>query len=226
MHKHILLALVLGGLVAVLPLHAQRGGGHAGGSFHGGMNSHGASTGSGSHGNVGWNSSGWSGGSIGGNGIGNHARNFRSGYWHGGSEGGYWAPFWYGDDYGYYDFSQDRAGEMGPAGPPPAWNRQEEAPAPVAVAPPVKPVMMDVADMKEMPTEQPGPPTIFVFKNGERVEARRYTMTQNTLRLGDDGQKRNVALVMLDRDATVAANQQRGIQLQFPTDSNRMVLSF
>ncbi len=84
---------------------------------------------------------------------------------------------------------------------------QHEPAAQVAVAPPVKPIMLDVADVKEMPAEQPGPPTVFVFRNGERVEARRYTMTQNTLRLGDEGQERNVALAMLDRDATVAANQ-------------------
>ena len=55
-------------------------------------------------------------------------------------------------------------------------------------------------------------PTVFVFKNGERVEARRYTMTQSSLRLADEGQERNVALAMLDRDATVAANQVRGIE--------------
>ncbi len=107
MRKQTLLALILGGFVAVLPLHAQRGGGHvgggghAGGSFHGsGMSSHGSSSASGFHGNIGWNPSGWSGGSIGGNGFGNHSRNFRSGYWYGGATGGYWAPFWYGDDYG------------------------------------------------------------------------------------------------------------------------------
>lgn len=231
MRKHFLLALVLGGFVAVLPLQAQRGGAHGGGihgggGVHGGINSHGTSAGNGVHGNVGWNRSGWSGGSIGGNGFHNHPRSFRNGYWYGGAGGGYWAPFWYGDDYGYGYDPQDRAGEMGPSGPPAGWTRQDEPPAPVALAPPVKPVMLDVADVKEIPAEQPGPPTVFVFKNGERVEARRYTMTQSTLRLAENGQERNVGLAMLDRDATVAANQQRGIQLQFPTDSNRMVLSF
>jgi hypothetical protein len=70
------------------------------------------------------------------------------------------------------------------------------------------------------------PPTIFILANGERLETRRYVLTASNLSVSLDRQQRTVARDLLDIDATITANHQRGIDLQIPADRNEISLSF
>jgi hypothetical protein len=68
--------------------------------------------------------------------------------------------------------------------------------------------------------------TIFVLATGERLEARRFMLTASDLAVVIDRQQRTIPLHMLDIDATVTANRERGIDLRIPTDRNEISLSF
>ncbi len=76
----------------------------------------------------------------------------------------------------------------------------------------------------------PQPPAVFVLTSGERLEARRFLLTSTSLSVSINRSQRLVPLVIpiqaLDLDATVAANRERGIQLQIPADRNEISLSF
>jgi hypothetical protein len=70
------------------------------------------------------------------------------------------------------------------------------------------------------------PPTIFILANGERLETRRYMLTASNLSVSIDRRQRNVALDLLDINATITANHERGIDLRIPADRNEVSLSF
>jgi hypothetical protein len=70
------------------------------------------------------------------------------------------------------------------------------------------------------------PPTIFILANGERLETRRYMLTASNLSVSLDRQQRTVARDLLDIDATITANHERGIDLRIPADRNEISLSF
>jgi hypothetical protein len=70
------------------------------------------------------------------------------------------------------------------------------------------------------------PPTIFILANGERLESRRFVLTASHLSVSIDRQQRTVPLDMLDINATVTANHERGIDLRVPFDRNEISLSF
>jgi len=70
------------------------------------------------------------------------------------------------------------------------------------------------------------PPTIFILANGERLESRRFVLTADVLSVSIDRQHRSVPLDLLDIRATIAANHDRGIELQIPDDRNEISLSF
>jgi hypothetical protein len=69
-------------------------------------------------------------------------------------------------------------------------------------------------------------PTIFILVNGERLETRRYVLTASNLTVSIDRQQRTVPLDLLDINATITANHERGIDLRIPTDRNEISLSF
>jgi len=73
---------------------------------------------------------------------------------------------------------------------------------------------------------KPRQPTVFVLKNGERIEIRRYTILGGLLRLTVDGKPRVIPLTELDLKATLAANHERGINLKIPTNPNEVVMGF
>jgi hypothetical protein len=70
------------------------------------------------------------------------------------------------------------------------------------------------------------PPTIFILASGERLETRRFLLTASNLSFSIDRQQRTIPLDRLDLDATIAANQERGIDLRIPADRNEISLSF
>lgn len=91
---------------------------------------------------------------------------------------------------------------------------------------PESPKLIELPDAKDAAAPKPDLPTLFVFANGDKLEARRYTLTPDSLRLEIGRQQRTIALDKLNIDATIAANRERGIDLKFPTDENQIFLGF
>ncbi len=76
------------------------------------------------------------------------------------------------------------------------------------------------------PNAKVPPPTIFILANGERLETRRFVLTASLLSVSIDRHQRNVPLDLLDINATVTSNRERGIELRIPDDRNEITLSF
>jgi hypothetical protein len=70
------------------------------------------------------------------------------------------------------------------------------------------------------------PPTVFILANGERLETRRFVLTASLLSASIDRHQRTVPLDMLDINATVTTNHERGIDLRIPDDRNEISVSF
>ena len=73
---------------------------------------------------------------------------------------------------------------------------------------------------------KPIPKTIFVFSNGDQLEAEHYTVYPKFLHVTADGQDRSIPLTALDIPKTVALNRQRGINLKIPTSGNEVFVAF
>jgi hypothetical protein len=72
----------------------------------------------------------------------------------------------------------------------------------------------------------PLPPAMFILTNGERIEVREYLVTYDHVQVTVDRQPRTIPLSMLDVNATVAADRQRGIELRIPAGRNEISLGF
>ena len=88
------------------------------------------------------------------------------------------------------------------------------------------PKVIDLPGTTSSATVKPQPPATFVLRNGERLESRRYLLTHDSLYLTIDHQQRTIPLAMLDINATVAADRERGIDLRIPADRSEISLSF
>jgi len=73
---------------------------------------------------------------------------------------------------------------------------------------------------------KPVPKTIFVFADGSRLEADRYTIDAISLHVMVDGQWRTIALSTLDLKATLAVNHDRGVDLNIPKNRSEIFLAF
>jgi len=102
-------------------------------------------------------------------------------------------------------------------------SREPEPPAPKPLVIEVPAEIPGVANSKDIKVL---PPTIFILEDGERVETRRFLLTASVLSFSVDHQQRVVPFDMLDIDATVSANHERGIDLRIPVDRNEISLSF
>jgi hypothetical protein len=140
------------------------------------------------------------------------SRNFSSGF----------VPFWYDEPFGYEQPDAEAA---------------MNAPLIVMVQPerqstgaqeihPAKPQIIEIPGVAKSASAKSRPPTIFVLTDGERLEARRYTLTAETLYVTVDRQQRAIPLALLELDVTVAANRKRGIELQIPTNSHEISIGF
>jgi hypothetical protein len=193
-----LLVLILLVLSAA-PIQAQRA---AGGSHGGGVGVHGG------HGN--------------GNGFfpGHSGTHRHPGY------GTFWLPWdgQYWDDDGYF---RDESSYQQPANPTPPQvivveDKEPRLPAP----PPEPPKLIEVPQSKEVPVGKQQPPTLFVLKDGGRLESYRYLLTDQSLQIEVDRQQRTIPVSTLDLDATIAANHQRGIEVTIPRDRSTVFLGF
>jgi hypothetical protein len=98
-------------------------------------------------------------------------------------------------------------------------SRELEPPAP-------KPLVIEIPAVANSREPRIQPPTIFVLENGERVETRRFVLTASVLSFSVDRQQRAIPFDLLDINATISANHERGIDLRIPADRNEISLSF
>jgi hypothetical protein len=127
--------------------------------------------------------------------------------------GAYFLP--YDDSFGY----EMPEAEMVSDGPPPVViPRTPEPPIPKAQV--IEIPRAANATTKELP------PTIFILANGERLEARRFLLSASLLSVTIDRRQRTVPLDMLDLNATLVTNRERGIDLHIPNDRNEISISF
>lgn len=90
----------------------------------------------------------------------------------------------------------------------------------------ISPKLTEVPSGPSTQQAKPRPPTVFLLKNGEKLEARRYTITGASLHVTVEGRQRTIPLADLDLKASAAANQERGIKLRIPTNPNDVVMGF
>ncbi|MGB7556535.1 MAG: hypothetical protein WBM04_19375 [Candidatus Korobacteraceae bacterium] len=206
MRRSLLLVLLIPVLSAGL-LQAQR----AGGGFHGGGMQGGRNIRPGP-------SNGFFPGRFGGH----HHEGFgygRYGY------GSVWLPGDFGDwddDY----FGWEPSYQQQPAAPTLPQvivlrSKERETPA----LTPEPPKVIEVSQSKD-PVARPQPATLFVLKNGERLESHDYVLTVQSLQIEVGRQRRTIPINSLDLDATIAANQSRGIEVTIPPDRNTVFVGF
>ncbi|MGE5054660.1 MAG: hypothetical protein ACM3WP_10890 [Acidobacteriota bacterium] len=86
--------------------------------------------------------------------------------------------------------------------------------------------VIEIPDTSESTETKPLPATVFFLTNGERLETQRYLLTANSVSLTLGRNQRTIPLQMLDLDATIAANRERGIDLRIPNDRSEISLRF
>ena len=86
--------------------------------------------------------------------------------------------------------------------------------------------IIEVPNTANSAASKPLLPAMFVLRNGERLEARRYLLTYDNLSFTVEHQQRTIPLAMLDIKATVAANHERGINLRIPADRSEISVGF
>ena len=92
--------------------------------------------------------------------------------------------------------------------------------------PPEPPKLIEVPSPKEAPVAKPLPATLFVLRDGKRLESRHYLLTAESLQIEVGRQQRTIPISTLDLDATVAGNHERGIEVTIPQDRNTVFLGF
>jgi hypothetical protein len=89
-----------------------------------------------------------------------------------------------------------------------------------------KPLVIEIPGAANSTAARMSPTTIFILANGERLEARRFVLTASNLSVSIDRQQRTLPVDMLDINATISANHERGIDLRIPADRSEISLSF
>ncbi len=137
--------------------------------------------------------------------------------------GGILLPYGYAEPY-WYDASEY---EPVSASPTVVVIEKDREPAKPLVVPPASPQLIDVPRGMVVSKAVPSTPaTIFILVNGERLESRRYVLTANQLEATINGQQRTVPTSSIDSKATIAANQERGIELLIPGNRSAISISF
>lgn len=150
----------------------------------------------------------------------------RRGYGRYRNSGAFFAP-WY---YPYWDEGWDLPDYYEPPAQAPSppvvvmQSRDDNRSQPARI--PESPKLIELPDSKDAAPSKPDQPTLFVLANGEQLEARRYTLTPDSLRVEIGRQQRTIPLGKLNIDATIAANRGRGIDLRVPTDDSQIFLGF
>lgn len=210
MHRAALFTLLAGLLLAV-PSWAQHGGGGHGGGGHAGG------------GHV---SSGHSAGPQGHFQSGAHHPGFGSRRFsreRGGSNNHVGYPYFF-PDYWYDGYDGQQDGETQLDQPPaPVVVQQVRAERPPKPLPPAQVINIPSTGSS---VAKSLPPTVFILSSGEKLESDRFVLTANSLSVNVHRSQRTIPLDLLDIDATLAANHDRGIDLRIPNDRNEISLRF
>ncbi|MGA3211397.1 MAG: hypothetical protein ABSD20_08815 [Terriglobales bacterium] len=139
-------------------------------------------------------------------------------------------PFFY-DNYWQgeaYDQSQPSRYEVAmESAEPPSSNDQRLTRATAIVIPQAKPLVIEVPDLEEFSSGEPLPAAVFIFSNGNQMEARRFTLTSDSLAIDiGPSERRTFPLTALNVQATLSANSERGISLKIPEDRNHIAVGF
>ena len=81
--------------------------------------------------------------------------------------------------------------------------------------------LIEIPNASKAAHRQPLPATIFVLMNGEKLEAEGYLLTASSLSATLQHSQRTIPLEMLDLQATLTANRERGLDLRIPAESKR-----
>lgn len=111
---------------------------------------------------------------------------------------------------GSYDPSLHIVVEQPPVNPyigeaPPTEAQAQAQPAPMA---------------KPLPDDQPGDPTVLVFRNGHHEQVNSYAIMGDSLYVFDEGRKK-IALADIDIPATIKVNDNRGVEFRMPPSARK-----
>ena len=85
---------------------------------------------------------------------------------------------------------------------------------------------IEIPNASKAAHRQPLPATIFVLMNGEKLETQRYLLTASSLSATVQHSPRTIPLEMVDLQATLAANRERGLDLRIPENRNEVSVRF
>jgi peroxiredoxin len=88
------------------------------------------------------------------------------------------------------------------------------------------PQLINVAPVHSAVLAKPIPKTVFVFTDGEQLEADHYILYSKFLHVTAEGQDRSIPFSALNIQKTVAVNRERGINVKFPTSGSEVFLAF
>jgi hypothetical protein len=92
--------------------------------------------------------------------------------------------------------------------------------------PPPGPKLIEVPQDNTTYAPRPKVVAVFVFTNGNRIESDDYLITKDAVFINKDGQKTRYPINTIDRAATNAANQERGVEIVFPKSRSEFNLDF
>ena len=130
-------------------------------------------------------------------------------------------PYFLPDD--WYDGPDQDGDAPADGAPPPVVVQQVRGERPPRPLPPAQVIEIpgtNSAAAKSLP------PTVFILTDGERLESDRFVLTANSLSVNVQRSLRTIPLGMLNIDATLTANRDRGIDLRIPNDRNEISLRF
>ncbi len=99
--------------------------------------------------------------------------------------------------------------------------KAEDAPPPVP-----SPKLIEVPQDDATYTPRPKVVAVFVFTNGNRIESDDYLITKDAVFINKDGKKTRYPINTIDRAATTAANEARGVVIAFPRSKSEFNLDF
>lgn len=134
-------------------------------------------------------------------------------------------PYLYPDDEAFWNEPTDTdEAAIEPA--PPVIEQRGEGQSRMREEPRSKPQVIEIPGAASSTAAKPLPPTIFILTDGERLESQRFLLTATNLSVSIHRRERTIPFDMLDLDATLAANHERGIDLRIPADRNEISLRF
>ena len=139
--------------------------------------------------------------------------------------GGYGYPYWGVDS--YWDMPDYSEQAPPPSSPQTPYvivmqSPQQQAPS----APPQSPKLVEIPQDKDAPSNTAPVSAVFILSNGDRLESLRYFLTVNSLSVQQGQTERTIPLSAVNVDATIAANRERGIDLNIPRDRTQISLGF